>query len=123
MPDNTKTNTKKPRKRNKIKISAKIRPHANFQVNLSTRKKVMTLRKFHIFLKLKMLETWDSHGCWFGNKSFCGDLIYNPSKFHGNPSTGGKDLVETPYVRIGITNVTTDQKLKNIDFYNNKNSF
>ena len=39
------------------KKNAKIRPHANFQVNLSTRKKVMTLRKFHIFLKLKMLET------------------------------------------------------------------
>ena len=54
---NTKMNIKKPRKRNQTKIYAKIRPHANFQVNLSTRKIVMALRKFHIFLKLKMLET------------------------------------------------------------------
>ena len=34
MTENTKMNMKKPRKRNQTKIYAKIRPHANFQVNL-----------------------------------------------------------------------------------------
>ena len=82
MTENTKMNMKKPRKRNQTKIYAKIRPHANFEVNLSTRKKVMTLRKFHIFLKLKMLETQDSQGRWFDNKSFSCDFICNSSKFH-----------------------------------------
>ena len=37
MTENTKTNMKKPRKRNHTKIYAKIRPHANFQVNMARR--------------------------------------------------------------------------------------
>ena len=56
MTENIKMNMKKPRKRNQTKIYAKIRPHANFQVNLSTRKKVMTLRKFHIFFEIENFQ-------------------------------------------------------------------
>ena len=53
MIENTKMSIKKPRKQNETKIYAKIRPHANFQVNLSTRKKSYATSKISHFCEIK----------------------------------------------------------------------